>query len=103
VAFDRLVAHWRAVLPPDRFLEVSYETLVANQESETRRLLEFCGLGWDDRVLSFHENAAGVSTASSAQVRSPVYATSIGRWKRYGDKLRPAADILAEAGLLAPA
>ena len=103
VAFDRLVTHWRRVLPPERFLEVSYETLVANQESETRRLLDFCGLGWNDRVLSFHENAAGVSTASAAQVRSPVYATSVGRWKRYGDKLKPAAEILADAGLLAMA
>ena len=103
VAFDRIVAHWRQVLPADRFLEVTYETLVAHQESETRRLLDFCGLDWDDRVLSFHENTAGVSTASAAQVRSPVYATSVGRWKRYGDKLKPAADILAEAGLLAMA
>ena len=103
VAFDRLVAHWRQVLPADRFLEVSYEALVARQDSETRRLLEFSGLVWDDRVLSFHENTAGVSTASSAQVRSPVYTTSVGRWRRYGDKLKPAADILADAGLLAMA
>jgi tetratricopeptide (TPR) repeat protein len=103
VAFDRLIAHWRQVLPASRFLEVSYETLVANQDAETRRLLDFCGLSWDDRVLSFHENTAGVSTASAAQVRSPVYSTSVGRWKRYGDKLKPAADILADAGLLATA
>ncbi|HWE46320.1 MAG TPA: sulfotransferase [Caulobacteraceae bacterium] len=100
VAFDRLIAHWRRVLPANRFIEVSYETLVANQEAQTRRLLDFCGLDWNEQVLNFHENAAGVSTASSAQVRSPVYATSVGRWKRYGDKLRPAAEILAEAGLL---
>ncbi len=101
VAFDRLIAHWRQVLPPDRFTEVSYEALVANQEAETRRLVEFCDLTWDDRVLAFHENTAGVSTASSAQVRSPIHANSVGRWKRYGEALKPAADILREAGLLA--
>jgi tetratricopeptide (TPR) repeat protein len=100
IEFDRLIAHWRRVLPPDRFTEAHYETLVADQEAESRRLLSFCGLDWDDRVLSFHENAAGVSTASAHQVRSPIYASSVGRWKRYGDKLRPAIEILADAGLL---
>jgi hypothetical protein len=100
VAFDRLVAHWRRVLPPDRFTEVRYEDLVADQETEIRRLVAFCGLEWDERCLSFHENTAGVSTASSAQVRRPIHADSVGRWRRWGEKLKPAADILAEAGLL---
>jgi tetratricopeptide (TPR) repeat protein len=100
VAFDRLMAHWREVLPADRFIEVNYEDLVADQEAQSRRMVEFCDLPWDDRCLAFHENVAGVSTASSAQVRSPIYATSVGRWKRYGDALKPAADILRDAGLL---
>ncbi|KAK0332558.1 hypothetical protein LTR94_024378, partial [Friedmanniomyces endolithicus] len=83
--FDRLVAHWRDSLPSDRFVEVAYEDLVADLEGQTRRLLDFVGLPFDPACLSFHENRAAVSTAGSAQVRSPLYSTSIGRWKRYGD------------------
>ncbi|HEX8569511.1 MAG TPA: sulfotransferase [Caulobacteraceae bacterium] len=102
VMFDRLVAHWRAVLPPGRFTEVRYEDVVADQEGQSRRVLEFLGLPWTDQVLDFHENAAPVSTASAVQVRSPVYATSVGRWKQYGDRLAPALAVLEEAGLLQP-
>jgi tetratricopeptide (TPR) repeat protein len=100
VQFDRLMAHWRAVLPPERFLEIRYEDVVADQEGETRRLLAFCGLGWDERVLAFHENAAGVATASVAQVRQPIYATSVGRWRRYGERLSGLEAILREAGVV---
>ncbi len=100
VAFDRLVAHWRATLPENRFLEVVYEELVADQEGQSRRILDWLGLPWDDAVLSFHENAAPVSTASAVQVRSPVYSSSVGRWKAYGEGLRPLLDVLAEAGLI---
>ncbi len=99
VMFDRLVGAWREGLAADRFTEVSYEALVRDQEAETRRLLAFCGLDWDDRCLAFHENAAAVATASSVQVRRPLYATSIGRWKRWGERLAPAIRILEEAGI----
>lgn len=87
--FDRLVAHWRATLPADRFLEVAYEDMVADLEGQTRRVLDVVGLPFDPACLSFHENRAAVSTASSAQVRQPLYATSVGRWRRYGDGLEP--------------
>lgn len=97
--FDRLIAHWRAVLPADRFTEIAYEDLVADQEGETRRLLAFCGLGFDPRCLAFHENAAPVATASSVQVRSPIYASSIGRWRRYGPGLAPLRQALESAGV----
>lgn len=97
--FDRLVAHWREVLPADRFTEVAYEDLVADQERETRRLLDFCGLDFDARCLAFHENAAPVATASSVQVRSPIYATSVGRWRRYGEGLAPLRQALESAGI----
>ncbi|MDB5467183.1 MAG: hypothetical protein JWQ46_1945, partial [Phenylobacterium sp.] len=100
VGFDRLVAHWRSVLPPDRFTEIAYEGLVASQEATTRELLAFCGLPWDPRCLAFHENAAPVATASSVQVRQPLYASSVGRWRRYGEGLAPMRDVLAAAGLL---
>ncbi|MDO8901541.1 MAG: sulfotransferase [Phenylobacterium sp.] len=97
--FDRLVAHWRDVLPADRFTELAYEDLVADQEAETRRLLDFCGLDFDPRCLAFHENTAPVATASSVQVRSPIYATSIGRWRRYGPGLAPLRQALEAAGV----
>jgi tetratricopeptide (TPR) repeat protein len=100
VGFDRLVAHWRATLPANRFTEIAYEDVVADQEAQTRRLLAFCGLPWDERCLAFHENTAPVATASSVQVRQPLYSSSVGRWRRYGEALAPMWDILAEAGLV---
>jgi tetratricopeptide (TPR) repeat protein len=85
--FDDLMAHWRTVLPADRFTEICYEDIVHDQENQTRRLLEFCDLSWNEACLRFHENDAPVSTASSVQVRQPLYSGSIGRWKRYGDRI----------------
>ena len=97
--FDRLVGHWRDTLASDRFTEVAYEDLVADLEGQTRRLLDFVGLPFDPACLSFQDNKAAVSTASSVQVRSPLYSTSIGRWKRYGDGLKPLIDALREEGV----
>jgi tetratricopeptide (TPR) repeat protein len=84
IQFDKLMRFWRDHLPSDRFMEIKYEDIIANQEQQTKQLLSFCGLEWDDACLSFHENKAAVSTASSVQVRQPLYSSSIGRWKRYG-------------------
>ena len=95
--FDDLMAHWRETLPDDRFMEVRYEDIVHDQENQTRRLLSFCDLEWEDACLRFHENTAAVSTASSVQVRQPLYSGSIGRWKKYGDKLD---DLQAALGAL---
>ena len=85
--FDSLMTHWREVLPPDRFMEIRYEDIVNEQENQTLRLLKFCGLEFEEACMRFHENAAPVSTASSVQVRQPLYSGSIGRWKNYGDRL----------------
>lgn len=98
--FHRLAAHWKATLPADRFLEVGYEDLVENQAGQSRRVLDWLGLSWTDEVLAFHENKAPVATASAAQVRSPIYNNSVGRWKRYGEGLRPLVDVLVEEGVL---
>jgi tetratricopeptide (TPR) repeat protein len=100
VQFDRTIKGWAAVLPANRFIELSYETLVDNQEAETRRLLAFCGLAWDDRCLNFHENTAGVGTPSARQVRSAIFRTAVGRWEKYGALLDPAKAVLSEAGLV---
>jgi hypothetical protein len=90
------MANWREHIPSDRFLEIQYESIVHDQENQTRRLLDFCGLNWEEACLRFHENAAPVSTASSVQVRRPLYSDSIGRWKRYGDKLNNLKEALGD-------
>lgn len=92
--FDALMTHWRSHLPADRFMEIGYEHIVQGQENQTERLLDFCGLPWEDACMRFHENTAAVSTASSVQVRQPLYSGSIGRWKKYGDKLDELQSVL---------
>lgn len=79
---ERLMAHWTECLPL-AMMTVDYETLVANQEAESRRLIEFAGLPWDDRCLSFHETRRDVQTASAWQVRQPMYQSSVARWRAY--------------------
>ncbi len=81
--YARLMDHWRAVLPPDRFIEVQYERLIDNREAETRRLIAFTGLEWDAACLLPEQNERMVLTASVWQARQPVYATSVERWRRY--------------------
>jgi tetratricopeptide (TPR) repeat protein len=88
-AYDRLVTHWRAILPADRFLEVSYEAVVADLETEARRIVAFCGLPWDDACLAFQGARRAVRTASAFQVRQPLYDSSIGRAMRFATHLAP--------------
>jgi tetratricopeptide (TPR) repeat protein len=85
----RLVAHWRSVLPRDRFLDVPYSELTADQEGWTRRILEFIGLPWDPRCLEFHQTVRPVNTASVWQVRQKIYRTSIERWRNYEKFIGP--------------
>jgi tetratricopeptide (TPR) repeat protein len=85
----RLVAHWRAVLPAEAFLDVPYAELVAGQEKWTRRILEFLGLPWDERCLSFYQTVRPVSTASAWQVRQKIYSSSVERWRHYEKFIGP--------------
>ena len=96
--FARLMALWNDVLP-GRVLQLSYERLVSEQEEQTRRLLSHCGLTWDEACLAFHENSAAVATPSAAQVRRPLNADGIGKWRTHEAKLRPVADWLAAQGI----
>lgn len=96
--FERLMRHWKRVLP-GRILEVEYEQLVENQESETRRLLHHCGLEWNESSLAFDKNTAPVATASLAQVRKPLYRTAIHRWKRYEGQLDDLLELLEQGGV----
>lgn len=84
-----LMAHWRAVLPPGTILDVPYEELVADQERWSRRILEFVGLEWDDRVLQFQDTKRTVATASSWQVRQKIYKHSVQRYRNYQKFLGP--------------
>jgi tetratricopeptide (TPR) repeat protein len=81
--YERLMDHWRRVLPADRFTEVDYETLIAGREAKTRRLVTFCGLDWDDACLAPEHNKRVVRTASLWQARQPVYTSSVERWRHY--------------------
>ena len=85
----RVVAHWRSVLPQDVFLEVPYAQLVADQETWSRRIIEFIGLEWHPVVLQFHKTERSVLTASHWQVRQKIYTSSVGRWKNYEKFIGP--------------
>lgn len=99
LGYHRLMAHWRAALPPGCMLEIDYEDLVAHQEDCTRRLLAHTGLDWDPACLAFHRNPSPSLTASAAQVRQPIYSSSVGLWRRYERQLQPLATRLREAGI----
>jgi Tfp pilus assembly protein PilF len=92
--YQRLMDHWRDVLDVE-MLEVDYETLVADQERETRRVIDFCGLPWDDACLSFHAARRAERTLSFDQVRKPMYRSSIGRAERFGALLDPLREALS--------
>ena len=81
--YERLVAHWRSVLPAQSFVEVDYEDLTAAPEPEIRRLVAACGLEWNDACLAPERNARVVKTASRWQTRQPIYRSQVQRWRRY--------------------
>ena len=93
-AYEALMDHWRTVLPPERMLEVRYEDLVEDLEGQARRLVAHCGVEWDKRCLAFHETKRPVHTASLVQVRKSIYASSVGRSRFYGSRLKPLMDAL---------
>jgi tetratricopeptide (TPR) repeat protein len=96
--YERLMTHWRAVLPANRLLDLDYEALVADQEAGTRRLIEFCGLPWDDACLRPEGNQRIVMTASSWQARQPVYHSSVARWRKYEPWLGELRELLPPGG-----
>lgn len=90
-----LMAFWHARYP-GRILDVAYEDNIADPEGNARRMLDYLGLTWDDRVLRFRENSAPVDTASLSQVRRPIYKTAVGHWRNYEKHLGPAIETLRE-------
>ena len=98
LAYHRLMQHWREAMP-EQFLDLDYETLVDQQENTTRTILKYCALDWEDACLNFQNNTSPAATASAAQVRQPVYRTSVQRWREYADELAPLADFLSGHGV----
>ena len=98
VAYDRLRTHWQGVLQ-DRMIEVEYESLVTDQEQQTRILLDRLGLAFEPACLEFDKNKAPSTTASSVQIREKVHSGSVNKWARYGKQLQPLKEYLENAGI----
>ncbi|HEY3849576.1 MAG TPA: sulfotransferase, partial [Steroidobacteraceae bacterium] len=97
-AYRRLMSHWRGTMP-GAIYDIVYEDLIADQAGETRKLLEHCGLEWEDRCLEFHRNPTPSTTASASQVRRPLYESSVSQWRRYEARLTGLKDALAAEGI----
>ena len=94
VRYERLMRHWHEVLAPGSILDVQYEAVVDDVEAQTRRILDHIGLPWDDRCLAFYRTQRPVKTASVAQVRQPIYRTSVAGWKRFERQIEPLREIV---------
>ncbi len=94
---ERIMEHWRRVLSVP-ILEVRYEDLVDDAETWIRRIIEFCGLPWDDRCLRYWEADRRVLTLSYDQVTKPIYKSAVKRWQKYEEYLQPLKDELARGG-----
>ncbi|MCH9005522.1 MAG: sulfotransferase [Proteobacteria bacterium] len=99
LAYDRLSRHWRDMLG-SRMLELNYEDLVADQEGQTRWLLDGLGLKFEEACLHFDKNATPVATASSVQVREKMHTRSVDKWKKFEKQLRPLRDKLERGGVI---
>jgi hypothetical protein len=94
--YRQLMEHWNEVLPEGFMTTVKYEDVVADTEKEAKRLIAFLGLKWNDKCLEFHKSDRPVKTASVAQVRKPIYASSVKRWAKYGGGLQALVDAIEE-------
>lgn len=98
VAYQRLMDHWAHVMP-GLVHTVAYEDLVVDTEVQTLELLRHCGLPWEEGCMKFHQHQQASTTASAAQVRQPIYTSSLASWRRYETHLQPLAEILQTAGI----
>ena len=87
--YQALMEDWRRILPPGHILDVRYEDVVADLEGQARRMFAHCGVEWDARCLAFHKTERPVYTASTAQVRQPLYQSAVGRWRAFEPFLGP--------------
>ena len=98
IAYRQLMDHWHAMLP-GRVLDVAYEDLVSNTEGTIRQVLEYCDLEWQPACLDFHQSLAPTNTASAAQVREPVYTSSVAKWRHVEEGLAPLRTMFEQAGI----
>jgi tetratricopeptide (TPR) repeat protein len=98
IAYRRLMDHWVRTMPA-AIHQIDYESLVSDQSVETRKLLEFCGLPWEDACVDFHRNPTATTTASAAQVRRKIYDTSVTQWRHYESELAALRDQFEAAGI----
>lgn len=91
--YQRMMDHWHAILP-GRVLDVQYEDVVADLEGQVRRVLDYCELPWEEACINFHETERPVKTASSEQVRRPIYTSSVQLWRNYEKHLGPLIEVL---------
>ena len=91
--YVRMMEHWRGIITIP-MIEVQYEDMIADQECGSRRIVEFCGLEWDEDCLDFHKSGRYVATASYDQVRRPIYKSSVSRWKNYEEYIGSLIDAL---------
>lgn len=92
--YERIMNHWRDILPPYAWLDIEYENVVNDLETEAKRLIAYCDLPWDTACLEFYQSKRKVRTASFMQVRQSVYNSSVNRWRRYEKELAPLLNIL---------
>ena len=91
--YDSLMSHWESVLP-GKVLRVQYEDVIDDLETQVRSVLSFCNLPFEDSCLNFHKTKRSVATASSEQVRQPIYNKSVNSWKRFESQIEPLIEIL---------
>ncbi|KZC99652.1 MULTISPECIES: sulfotransferase [unclassified Thalassospira] len=96
MAYEEQMTYWHQHIPASSLMESHYEDMVAQTEKQSRKLLEFLGLPWNPEVLDFHNKKRTVSTASMAQVRKPIYNSSVERWRRYAPYIQPMLSILGQ-------
>jgi len=97
--YQRLMKHWKNVLPIEIY-DAEYEKIIENQEAESRKLIDFIGLEWDDKCLEFYKSSRTVQTASVEQVRKPIYKSSVEKWKNYEKHLSPLIKILKKNNII---
>jgi len=93
VQYQRLMDHWHEVMP-GKVLDVQYEDVVADLEGQIRRILDYCELEWEESCLRFHETSRSVKSASSEQVRQPIYKSAVNTWRHYESHLGTLIDVL---------
>ncbi|MCA1930179.1 sulfotransferase, partial [Rheinheimera sp.] len=86
LAYRRLMNYWQQQLP-QKILTIDYELLVTEQQQQSKKLLEFLDLPWQEQCLDFHQNIRSVHTVSNSQVRQPMFQSSVGSWKKYQSQL----------------